>query len=78
MLPAWPVLPLGLTPLDLVLLVPAFGAVLLAVLPGYRLGAAINVAACGITFLASVGMLNVERVRSDFLDRKSTRLNSSH
>ena len=66
MLPAWPVLPLGLTPLDLVLLVPAFGAVLLAVLPGYRLGAAINVAACGITFLASVGMLNVERVRSDF------------
>jgi len=66
MIPAFPPLPLGLTPLDMVLLVPAIATALLAILPGYRLGAAINVVACGLTFFASVGLLQAERVRSDF------------
>src|SRR4051812_5089643 len=62
----FPPLPFGLTPLDAVLLVPAGAMVLLAIVPGYRMGAAINVVACGITFFASVGLLEAERVRSDF------------
>lgn len=66
MIPALPPLPFGLTPLDAVLLVPVVAMVLLAILPGYRLGAAINVAACGLTFFASIGLLDSERVRSDF------------
>lgn len=66
MLPAFPTLPLGLTPLDVVLLVPAVATVLLAVLPGYRLGAALNVVACGLTLFAAAGLLQAERVRSDF------------
>ena len=66
MIPAFPPLPFGLTPLDMVLLVPAIATALLAILPGYRLGAAINVVACGVTFFASVGLLQAERVRSDF------------
>lgn len=66
MIPAFPPLPFGLTPLDAVLLVPAGAMVLLAIIPGYRLGAAINVIACGLTFFASAGLLDAERVRSDF------------
>ena len=66
MIPAFPPPPFGLTPLDMVLLVPAIATALLAILPGYRLGAAINVVACGLTFFASVGLLQAERVRSDF------------
>ena len=63
---ALPPLPLGLTPLDAVLLVPAGAMLLLAIVPGYRMGAAINVVACGLTFFASVGLLEADRVRSDF------------
>lgn len=66
MIPSLPPLPFGLTPLDAVLFVPVVAMVLLAILPGYRLGAAINVAACGLTCFASAGLLDSERMRSDF------------
>jgi hydrogenase-4 component F len=42
----------------LVLGIPAFAAALLAVLPGYRITARINVAATGLTLLASLGLLD--------------------
>ena len=60
-------LPFDLTPLDLVLLIPAFAVVVLAFVPNYRLGAVINVLAAGATFAASVILLTGERVRSDIL-----------
>ena len=66
MIPAWPTLPFGLTPLDAILLLPAVATVLLALVPGYRIGAAINVVTCGLTFLAAVALLDFERIRSDF------------
>ena len=58
-------LPFDLTPLDLVLLIPAFAVVVLAFVPHYRLGAAINVLAAGATFAVSVVLLTGERVRGD-------------
>ena len=66
MLFALPPLPFGLTPLDAVLLVPAAAMALLAILPGYRPGAAVNVVACGLTFFAAIGLLDAPRMRSDF------------
>jgi hydrogenase-4 component F len=48
-------------PVALVLLVPAVAAVLLAVLPGYRLSARLNVTASLLTLLAAVSLLAVER-----------------
>jgi hydrogenase-4 component F len=48
-------------PVALVLLVPAMAAVLLAVLPGYRLSARLNVTASLLTLLAAVSLLAVER-----------------
>ena len=58
-------LPFDLTPLDLVLLIPAFAVVVLAFVPHYRLGAVINVLAAGATFAVSVILLTGERVRGD-------------
>ena len=40
---------------------------LLALVPNYRLGAALNVLASGLTFVAGVSLLFADRVRSDIL-----------
>ena len=58
-------LPFDLTPLDLVLLIPAVAVVVLSFVPHYRLGAVINVLAAGATFAVSVILLTGERVRGD-------------
>jgi hydrogenase-4 component F len=58
-------LPFEITPLYVVLLIPAFAVVLLALIPHYRLGAAINVIAAGATFAASVWLLMEPRTRGD-------------
>ncbi len=55
------------TPLDAVLSVPALAVVVLAFVGNYRLGAALNVLASGLTFAAGVSLLFVERVRTDIL-----------
>jgi hydrogenase-4 component F len=54
-------------PVELLLLVPAIAIVLLAVVTNYRLGAALNVFACALTFGAGVALLFVPRIRSDIL-----------
>jgi hydrogenase-4 component F len=48
-------------PVALVLLVPAVAAVLLAVLPGYRLTARLNMGASFVTLVAALSLLMVER-----------------
>jgi hydrogenase-4 component F len=54
-------------PIELLLLVPAIAIVLLALVTNYRLGAALNVLACALTFGAGVALLSVPRMRSDIL-----------
>jgi hydrogenase-4 component F len=56
-----------IAPLDLVLWVPAVAVVALAFVANYRLGAALNVLASGVTFVAGVSLLFAERVRTDIL-----------
>jgi hydrogenase-4 component F len=56
-----------IAPLDVVLGVPALAVVVLAFVNNYRLGAALNVLASGVTFVAGVSLLFAERVRSDIL-----------
>jgi hydrogenase-4 component F len=51
--------------LDFVLLIPAIACIVLALVPGYRLGAAINVLASGATFLASVLLVIGERTQGE-------------
>ncbi len=52
---------------DAILLIPAVAVVLLALIPSYRVGAALNVIACGLTFVAGASLLFVERMRTDIL-----------
>jgi hydrogenase-4 component F len=54
-------------PLYAILLIPAIAVVVLALIPGYRLGAILNMMASGLTFMAGVSLLAVERYRSDIL-----------
>ncbi|MGP0094399.1 MAG: hydrogenase 4 subunit F [Xanthobacteraceae bacterium] len=54
-------------PLYAVLLIPAVAVVVLALITNYRLGAALNVLACGLTFAAGVSLLFVDRVRTDIV-----------
>jgi hydrogenase-4 component F len=54
-------------PLDLILLIPAAAVLLLAFVPNYRVGAALNVLASGATFAAGVSLLFSERGRGDIL-----------
>ena len=54
-------------PLYAILLIPAIAVVVLALIPGYRLGAILNMLASGLTFMAGVSLLAVERYRSDIL-----------
>ncbi len=54
-----------MTPVEALLVVPAIAVIALVLVPGYRLGAAINVLASGLTFVAGVFLLFVERLRTD-------------
>ncbi|RMH47610.1 MAG: hydrogenase 4 subunit F [Alphaproteobacteria bacterium] len=55
-------------PVALVLLVPAAAAALLALVPGYRASAWLNVAASGLTFLAAAALFVTDRpAAGDFL-----------
>ena len=54
-------------PAEIVVWVPAVAMVLLAFIGNYRIGAAINVIASGVTFAAGVALLFVERVRTEIL-----------
>jgi len=56
-----------ITPLDVVLGVPALAVLLLAFVRNYRIGAGINVVASGLTFAAGVSLLFAPRLRSDIL-----------
>jgi hydrogenase-4 component F len=56
-----------IAPLHAILVVPAIAIVVLALTPNYRIGAALNVLASGLTFVAGVSLLFVARRRSDLL-----------
>jgi hydrogenase-4 component F len=56
-----------MTPVDAILWIPAIAIPILALVPNYRAGAAINVAASGLTFAAGVSLLFAERLRTDIL-----------
>ena len=58
---------LPIAPIDAILWIPAAAVVILAFVPNYRLGAALNVIAAGLTFGAGVLLLFTERFRSDVL-----------
>jgi hydrogenase-4 component F len=59
--------PFELTAVQLLLLVPAIAAPLLALITNYRLGAGLNVFACALTFSAGLALLFAPRMRSDVL-----------
>jgi len=56
---------LPIAPVDAILWIPAAAVVILAFVPNYRLGAALNVVATGLTFGAGVLLLFTDRFRSD-------------
>jgi hydrogenase-4 component F len=56
-----------IAPLHAVLLIPAAAVVVLALVPGYRLGAALNMLASGLTFVAGVMLLFDPNSRTDIL-----------
>jgi hydrogenase-4 component F len=53
--------------LHCVLLIPAVAVILLAVIPGYRLGAFVNMLAAGLTFMAGASLLFDPGFRNDIL-----------
>ncbi len=54
-------------PVETILAVPAIAILVLALISSYRLGAALNIAACGVTFGAAVALLFTGHPRSDLL-----------
>ena len=58
---------LPIAPIDAILWIPAAAVVILAFVPNYRLGAAINVLAAGLTFGAGALLLFTDRVRTDIV-----------
>ena len=58
---------LCIDPVHAILWIPAIAIPVLALMPNYRLGAALNVLASGLTFVAGVSLLFAARVRSDLL-----------
>jgi hydrogenase-4 component F len=56
-----------MAPLDALLWIPAIAIPLLALVPNFRVGAALNVVASGLTFAAAVSLLFAQRTRSDIL-----------
>jgi hydrogenase-4 component F len=58
---------LDLPVLEVLLLIPAVAVPLLSLVANYRLGAALNVIACALTFAAAVALLFTGRTRSELL-----------
>jgi hydrogenase-4 component F len=56
-----------IAPLDAILLIPLVAVPLLALVSSYRMGAALNVIASGLTLAAGISLLFVDRVRTDIL-----------
>ena len=56
-----------INPLYAILVIPAVAVVVLAFIPSYRIGAVLNMLASGLTFMAGVSLLLVDRYRSDIL-----------
>jgi hydrogenase-4 component F len=56
-----------LTPLHGILLIPAIAVVVLVFVPNYRIGAALNMLAAGLTFVAGASLLFDPRYRTDIL-----------
>jgi hydrogenase-4 component F len=56
-----------INPLYAILVIPACAVVVLVFIPSYRAGAILNMFASGLTFMAGVSLLAVERYRSDIL-----------
>ena len=56
-----------------VLVIPAIAAALLAVLPGYRITARINVVATGLTLLCALSLFFRRRIRHLSAGRRSQR-----
>jgi hydrogenase-4 component F len=54
-------------PVEMILAVPAVAFPVLALISRYRLGAALNIAACGLTFAAAVALLFTGHPRSDLI-----------
>jgi hydrogenase-4 component F len=54
-------------PVEIILIVPAIAVVVLALVPTYRLGAALNVLACALTFAAALALLFTEHPRGDLI-----------
>jgi len=54
-----------ITPLEVILWVPALAMVLLGFVANYRLGALINILACAITFAAGIALLFAKRAHTD-------------
>jgi hydrogenase-4 component F len=55
------------TPLHGILLIPAIAVFVLAIVPGYRLGAFLNMLAAGLTFMAGASLLFDTPFRNDIL-----------
>jgi hydrogenase-4 component F len=54
-------------PVDVILAVPAVAIVVLALISSYRIGAALNIIACAVTFGAAVALLHTGHPRSDLI-----------
>jgi hydrogenase-4 component F len=54
-------------PVEAILVIPAVALVVLALVSSYRLGAWLNILACGLTFAAAVSLLFTEHPRSDLI-----------
>ncbi|QRG04451.1 hydrogenase 4 subunit F [Xanthobacter dioxanivorans] len=54
-------------PAPVILAIPAVTALLLALVPSYRVSAALNVTACGLTFLCALALLAAPRIAGPFL-----------
>jgi hydrogenase-4 component F len=56
-----------ISPVEIILLVPAIALPVLALVSGYRLGAALNVIACALTLGAAIALLFTEHPRGDLI-----------
>jgi hydrogenase-4 component F len=59
--------PLSVSPVELVLVLPAVAVPLLALISNYRLGAALNMLFSAMTLAAGISLLFAERIRSDLI-----------
>ena len=56
-----------ISPVEATLIIPAVAIPILALVSGYRLGAALNILACALTLGAAVALLFTEQARSDLI-----------